>query len=103
MHDAFVLKRTVTRDVIRVAIATAAILLVPLVAMQFTDEVAWNGVDFAVAGILLAGTGCVYVVFTRNTSQVRHRILIGLALTVALLVVWMELAVGIFGTPFAGS
>jgi hypothetical protein len=45
------------RPAVRVALATAFMLLVPLVAMQFTDEVDWGVADFAVAGALLGGTG----------------------------------------------
>jgi hypothetical protein len=41
----------------RVALATALVLLVPLVAMQLTDEVDWGVFDFVFAGVLLAGTG----------------------------------------------
>jgi drug/metabolite transporter (DMT)-like permease len=43
--------------VVRVALATAFILLLPLVAMQFTDEVDWGLADFILAGLLLGGTG----------------------------------------------
>jgi hypothetical protein len=99
---AFTLKRAVASDVLRVVLAAGLILLVPLLAMQFTAEVAWDLLDFAVAGALLVGTGVAYLLFTRKVTQRRHRLVIGLALAVALLLVWMELAVGIFGTPFAG-
>src|SRR3546814_17677897 len=36
-------------------IAIAAILVLPFLAMQWTDEVTWTAADFAVAGILLVG------------------------------------------------
>jgi hypothetical protein len=49
--------KTAHRPAFRVALATACILLVPLVAMQFTDEVDWGLADFVVAGALLGGTG----------------------------------------------
>jgi hypothetical protein len=45
------------RPGVRVAVATALILLVPLVAMQVTDEVDWGVADFVFAGALLGGTG----------------------------------------------
>jgi hypothetical protein len=96
-------RQAVTRDMARVALATAALLMVPLVAMQFTDEVVWTLLDFAVAGALLGGTGLMYVVATRNARQLRRKAVIGLLLAIALIVIWLELAVGLFGTPFAGS
>ncbi len=49
--------KTAYRSAVRVALATAFILLLPLVAMQITDEVDWGLADFAFAGVLLGGTG----------------------------------------------
>jgi hypothetical protein len=51
------MSKTDTRPAVRVALATAFILLVPLVAMQFTDEVDWGVADFVAAGVLLGGAG----------------------------------------------
>lgn len=101
--DALAPPRPITRDVIRVLLATALLLIVPFLAMQFTGEVAWDMLDFAVAGVLLAGTGLMYVMLARKTARTRNRLLIGVALAAALGLVWLELAVGLFGTPLAGS
>jgi hypothetical protein len=78
-------------------------LMVPLVAMRFTAEVDWSGSDFAIAGLLLAGTGMAYVLAARMARSAPRRLAIGLALALLLALVWVELAVGVFGTPFAGS
>lgn len=99
----FNLQQSVTRKIGIVVLVTAAILLVPFIAMQFTAEVNWTAFDFVVAGVLLAGTGLAYVLSTMKMSSSRSRLAIGAALAVALLLVWAELAVGIIGTPFAGS
>jgi hypothetical protein len=58
-NGAFGQRQSVTSKMIVVLVATAFLLLVPLVAMQFTDEVKWDLFDFTVAGMLLAGTGTV--------------------------------------------
>ena len=41
------------RSAVRVALVTAFVLLLPLVAMQFTDGVDWGVADFVLAGALL--------------------------------------------------
>lgn len=79
------------------------LLLIPLVAMQFTSEVNWTLGDFVVAGVLLLGTGLAIELVIRMVKNKENRILVIIGILIALLLVWIELAVGIFGTPFAGS
>lgn len=79
-----------------VALTTGLILLIPLVAMQLTDEVTWTLIDFATAGTLLIGTGSTFVLAARRT--LRHRVVIGIVLAAAFLWVWAELAVGVVTT-----
>lgn len=86
-----------SRSVVIIVVATAFILLLPLLAMQFTDEVAWGPVDFAVAGALLLGTGLLYELAARKAGGVVYRVAAGVALAAALLLVWVNLAVGIIG------
>jgi hypothetical protein len=85
-------------------LAVIAILLcIPLIAMQFTDEVSWTVFDFIVMGTLLLGAGLLGEFATRRVTKKDHRIVLYIAIIVAFLLVWAELAVGIFGTPFAGN
>lgn len=79
------------------------LLLIPLVAMQFTNEVNWDSTDFIVMGLLLLGTGGLCELVMRNVETIKNRILICGAVLLAFLLIWAELAVGLFGTPFAGS
>ncbi len=79
------------------AVATL-ILLLPLIAMQFTDEVAWDLADFAVAGALLFGTGLTYELVARKMGSIAYRVAVGVALAAALLLVWVNLAVGLIGS-----
>ncbi|QNN43506.1 hypothetical protein [Pedobacter roseus] len=82
---------------------TATILAIPLIAMQFTNEVKWNLTDFATAGALLLSTGLAIELVIRNLKTGTLRTIILVAILLALFLIWAELAVGIFGTPFAGS
>jgi hypothetical protein len=90
-------------SIVRIVLPAALILLVPLLAMQFTDEVNWDLTDFAVVGALLIGTGLMYELASRKVGNIKYRAAVGVALVAALLLVWAELAVGIFGTPLSGS
>jgi hypothetical protein len=91
-------KRTIAKDIVLVVLAAASILLLPLLAMQFTAEVAWDLADFVLAGALLVGTGLMYVMAARKLSNTRHRAIVGVVLAVALFLVWLDLAVGIIGS-----
>lgn len=84
------------KNILWFALVTAFILFIPLVAMQFTSEVAWSPSDFAVAGSLLFGTGLLYELLTRKTRNTTYKIVVGTTLLLVLLLVWVELAVGIF-------
>jgi hypothetical protein len=77
-----------------IALATACILMVPLVAMQFTSDVNWTGSDFVVAGALLFGAASFFVLAARKAGK--YRVVLGLVFLAAFFFVWAELAVGIF-------
>lgn len=102
-HHGFNAQQSVTKKIGIVALVTTAILLVPFIAMQFAGGVNWNTFDFVAAGVLVAGTGLAWVLSTLKARSMRTRLAIGAALALAVLLVWAELAVGVIGTPFAGS
>jgi hypothetical protein len=76
--------------------AIGLILLAPLIAMQFTDEVSWTGSDFASAAALLVGAGALFEVASRYTRNRRGRIAVGSVLAGAVLLIWAQGAVGAF-------
>ncbi|MDT0688721.1 hypothetical protein RM549_02935 [Salegentibacter sp. F188] len=86
-----------------IVLIVGALLLIPLIAMQFTDEVVWTISDFLVAGILLFGTGLAIDLVLRKISTTKNQIIVCGIILATLFIIWAELAVGIFGTPFAGS
>lgn len=81
----------------------AMLLLVPFVAMQFSNDVNWAPADFLVMGALLLGTGLSCELVMRRVKSAKNRILICGATLFIFFLIWAELAVGLFGTPFAGS
>lgn len=91
------------KRLIAIVLTVAFLLLVPLIAMQFTHEVNWKLFDFAVAGSLLLGTGLICELVMRKVKKIESRIAVIVTLLVICFIVWIELAVGIFGTPFAGQ
>ena len=94
---------TQNKRMIAILLVVPSLLLIPLIAMQFTNEVDWGLLDFAIMGVLLTVTGLMCEVVIRNFRNIEHRLAaIGVVLLVFFLI-WAELAVGIFGTPFAGS
>ena len=96
----FIIKKN--KRLIGIVLTVVLLLLIPLIAMQFTDEVSWTVFDFVVAAILLLSTGLLCELVIRKINPIKYRIATCLALLAALLLIWAELAVGIFGTPFSG-
>lgn len=82
----------------------AAILLsIPFFGMQFTDEVNWDIKDFTIMGILLFGTGLLCELVFRVVKSFHNRVILCGGILIIFFLIWAELAVGIFGSPFAGS
>ena len=79
------------------------LLFIPLIAMKFSKEVYWGISDFIVMGILLLSTGLLCELVLRKVKTIQYRIIICAVVLFVFLLVWAELAVGIFGTPFAGN
>jgi hypothetical protein len=79
------------------------LLLVPLIAMQFSSGVNWTLLDFVVGGALLFGAGLSCELVMRKVKATGQRIFIIAIVLAAFFLIWAELAVGLFGTPFAGS
>lgn len=86
------------RNIFLIALATALILLLPFLAMQFSDKVNWSLSDFVVAGGLLFGSGLAYELIARRGGGSRYRAAVGVAVAATLLMVWVNLAVGIIGS-----
>jgi hypothetical protein len=64
------LSRAVHRSAVRVALGVALVLSLPLVAMQFSDDVVWSLADFVLAGVLLATLGVSLELAARSAGNV---------------------------------
>jgi hypothetical protein len=74
------------------------LLLLPLVAMQFTAEVNWTGRDFVAFGVLLAVACGTYEFGAWLSGNTRYRAAVGVAVLTGFLLVWVNLAVGFIGS-----
>ena len=86
-----------------ILLTVGGLLIIPLVFMQFSNEVDWTLFDFMIAGFLLGGAGLLIELILRKVKSKERRLMFGAAVLVILALIWIELAVGIFGSPFAGS
>lgn len=86
-----------------ILLSVPLLLLIPFIAGQFTNEVNWSPFDFLIMGGLLLSLGLVLEFFLRKVKKQEHRIIAVFSVLLVFLLIWAELAVGIFGTPFAGS
>ena len=76
--------------------AIAGLILLPLVAMQVTDEMAWDAADFALFGGLLVGAGALYELAAWRIKGAGLRTVIAMGIAAVVLLVWADGAVGVF-------
>lgn len=92
-----------TKRLLIIVVTIGCLLMVPFVAMQFSSEINWSTFDFLVAATLLIALGVgIELIFRKNKTANTRFLFLGI-LIIAFLLLWAELAVGIFGSPIAGS
>ena len=79
------------------------LLSIPLIAMQLTDEVNWSFFDFIIMGVMLSITGLAIGIIIKTIKNYKYRNIFIAIIIMIFLLIWAELGVGLFGTPFAGS
>ena len=77
--------------------------MIPLLAMQFTDDVDWSIFDFVVMGFLLLFFSLGIDITMKKVKNQNVKILYVVLTILIFLLIWAELAVGIFGSQFAGD
>ncbi|KFF21152.1 hypothetical protein [Chryseobacterium sp. JM1] len=79
------------------------LLCIPLLGNLTSNEVNWSASDFLIGGVLLFSTAFLINLVRTKVKKQSHRILICVFVLIVFALVWIELAVGLFGSPFAGS
>lgn len=87
-----------SKSIFRLALLTAFLLLIPLVAMQFTQEVNWTFSDFVFAAVMLFGAGLLFIFIARMGSNATYHVAAGVGVMAGLLLVWANAAVGLVGS-----
>ena len=91
------------KELTSIIVTVLCLLLIPLIAMQFTEEVNWKISDFIVMGFLLLLAGVLIKLSSNIVRKKNYRITIIVIIIILFLLIWAELAVGIFGTTLAGN
>ena len=79
------------------------LLLIPLIGMAITDEINWSAFDFIIMGSLLIALSIGINLVSTRVKNLKNRFLYIGILVLIFMLIWAELAVGIFVTPLAGS
>jgi dipeptide/tripeptide permease len=94
---------------IRILPIIGLLLLIPLIAMQLTNEVNWSFFDFIIMGALLTIIGLLIGIIlqkvknSKNSKNSKNRLILIVTIIMMFFLIWAELAVGLFGTIFAGD
>jgi len=78
-------------------------LLIPFVAMQYSNEVKWSLNDFIIMGVILLSFGIIINKIIYHFVAFNKRVILISTLIILFFLLWAELAVGLFNSPFAGS
>ena len=78
------------------------VLLVPLVGVIFY-ELDWSRLDFLVMTSLILLLSILINLILYYTDSIKLKLLLVFIVAILFLLIWAELAVGVFGTPLAGD
>lgn len=79
-------------------LGAAGLLLVPLIAMQYSDEVQWTAFDFVFAGGMLFGSLAVFELALWRAPSLAYLGGVIFALGTSFVLIWVSGAVGIIGS-----
>jgi peptidoglycan/LPS O-acetylase OafA/YrhL len=91
------------KRLIGIVFTVGILLLIPFIAMRFTNDVNWDLTDFTVAGVLLLGTGLLCELVMRKVSNLKYRIALCAAILMGLFCIWVEIATDVLGRLLTGN
>lgn len=94
---------TLNKRFLFIVIAVLSLLLIPFIGIHFTSEINWSVFDFIVMGILLLITGLLINFALYKLKNPIFRIIAVVTIILLFILLWIELAVGIFNSPLSGS
>ena len=80
-----------------------SLLFIPFFGNIFSNQVNWSLFDFIIMGLLLGMLGIIIHFILEKVRDKTFRIVPIIFVLIIFLMIWAELAVGIFGSPIAGS
>ncbi|MCE3076937.1 hypothetical protein [Chryseobacterium gwangjuense] len=95
--------KTLKQTNILIFAVPALLLAAAFFCNLFVEGFNWSLPDFIIAGLLLFGTAFVINLVAHSQKTLLFKLIICGIVLLVLLLIWIELAVGIFGSPFAGS
>jgi hypothetical protein len=90
---------TITKRVL----SPLSLLLIPLFGNIFSNQVNWSLFDFIIMGLLLGMLGIIIHYIMEKVRNKTFRIVPIIFVLIIFLMIWAELAVGVFGSLIAGS
>jgi hypothetical protein len=90
---------TITKRVL----SPLSLLLIPLFGNIFSNQVNWSLFDFIIMGLLLGMLGIFIHYIVEKIRNKTFRIVPIIFVLIIFLMIWAELAVGVFGSLIAGS
>ena len=79
------------------------LLSIILLLNFISDEFDWNIFDFIVLIIMMIFTSALFEIATRTAKTKKNQKILFILITIIFLLIWAELGVGIFDSPFAGD
>jgi hypothetical protein len=82
--------------------AAPIVVLALFFVLDLAGSVTWTVGDFIVVAVLMFGAALAFDLLTRIVDR-KYRLAIAVTMLAVVAFAWVELAVGLVGSPFAGS